>query len=317
MQGGSFFKNSHPFGAWSEIKVKVLSYAVQDMDFSSHPYAEYRIEITKGNNKWFVHKRYNQLLAFHKWIVRNHMVDTKILPPFPEAPLFDKVLKEYEEVAEERKFLIEGYLEYLINVDEVYNSRPAQVFYEFGNLIAPENRKNVLVALPSQAFELAQVSIVWKVLTALGNNVVFATENGKKAQHEEVQYEPGNGIPEAKRFYFDLLKEQSFKEPISFKEITPGSFSGVVLVGGFIPSAIVDYLDSPKLQSKVRKFWNIGVPVGAISHGILVLCRAKDKEAGRSLIWKSNSTSLQKYVEKVCVSSFSFLSAPFLFADSS
>lgn len=74
------------------------------------------VALTKSSHlRWRVSKRYNQLLAFHKWVVRNHMVDTKLIPPFPEAPILDKVLREYEEVAEERKFMIESYLEYLIN----------------------------------------------------------------------------------------------------------------------------------------------------------------------------------------------------------
>lgn len=127
-------------------------------------------------------------------------------------------MKEYEEVAEERKFKIEGYLEYLINVDEVFNSRPAQVFYELGHVVPTNQRKNVLMPIPSHSFELAQgifrglffalimpVSVIWKILTALGNNVVFATEDGKQAEYDAVQYEKKKGIAEAKRFFYGRL----------------------------------------------------------------------------------------------------------------
>jgi hypothetical protein len=60
---GSYYTNTRPFGNWTEVKVQVLSYAVQgsfilspkshptDMAFSSHPYAEYLIQVSKDDEK--------------------------------------------------------------------------------------------------------------------------------------------------------------------------------------------------------------------------------------------------------------------------
>jgi len=226
------------------------------------------------------------------------MVDPVILPPFPEAPLFDT--REYEDAAEERKFALEGYLEFLINVDEVFNSRPAQIFYEFGHLLSPSNRKQVLMPLPSSGFDLTQVAVLWKVLTALGNCIVFATHDGKQAEHVPLQYEKGKGIPEAKRFYYELLKEDAFSAPLPFSSIDASSFSAVLLPGCYLPEveeAKETYLDNKELHDKIRELWDINVPVGAVAQGVLLLCRTHDS-SGKSLLHNRRTTSAQKYLEQ-------------------
>jgi len=58
------------------------------------------------------------------------------------------------------------------------------------------------------------------------------------------------------------------------------------------------YLGSDVRQRKVVEFWDLGRPVGAICHGVLVLARAIDPAIGRSVIADRRTTCLPKYLER-------------------
>jgi putative intracellular protease/amidase len=57
------------------------------------------------------------------------------------------------------------------------------------------------------------------------------------------------------------------------------------------------YLGSPVLRERVARFWDLGRPVGAICHGVLVLARTSGAD-GRSIIADRQTTCLPKYMER-------------------
>ena len=58
------------------------------------------------------------------------------------------------------------------------------------------------------------------------------------------------------------------------------------------------YLGSPVLRDRVAGFWQLGRPVGAICHGVLVLARTRDAATGRSVLAGCRTTCLPKYMER-------------------
>jgi putative intracellular protease/amidase len=58
------------------------------------------------------------------------------------------------------------------------------------------------------------------------------------------------------------------------------------------------YLGSPVLRDQVAGFWQLGRPVGAICHGVLVLARTRDPATGRSVLAGCRTTCLPKYMER-------------------
>jgi putative intracellular protease/amidase len=58
------------------------------------------------------------------------------------------------------------------------------------------------------------------------------------------------------------------------------------------------HLDDSELQGKVVAFWDLGRPVGAICHGVIVAARSTDPKSGRSVIANRKTTCLPKYMER-------------------
>jgi putative intracellular protease/amidase len=77
---------------------------------------------------------------------------------------------------------------------------------------------------------------------------------------------------------------------VAWGEIEPERFDGLVLAGGHAPG-MKQYLGSAELQTKVRAFWELGRPVGAICHGVLVLARA-------GVLGRCRTTCLPKPMER-------------------
>jgi putative intracellular protease/amidase len=52
------------------------------------------------------------------------------------------------------------------------------------------------------------------------------------------------------------------------------------------------------LQRKVAEFWRLDRPVAAICHGVLLLARSRDPSTGKSVLARSRTTCLPKYMER-------------------
>lgn len=165
-------------------------------------------------------------------------------------------------------------------------------------------KRRVLLPLPDRDFDVTEVAVPWRVLTASGHEVVFATERGGSPPEADPRLVTGvifgklGAEPEPLAFYKELCDDGAFRAPIAWGSIDPGSFDGLVLPGGHAPG-MKQYLGSEALQAKVLALWKRGVPVGAICHGVLVLARTLDPSTGKSVLADLRTTCLPKYMERL------------------
>lgn len=161
----------------------------------------------------------------------------------------------------------------------------------------------VLIPLPDRDFDLTEVAVPWRLLTRMGHEVVFATEEGSAAPRTDPRLIEGvifgklGAEKEAIGFYRELEQAPGFTHPLSWKTLDVSGFDGLLLPGGHA-EGMRQYLGSAELQRKVAEFWALERPVAAICHGTLVLARAQDPRTGKSVLWNARTTCLPKYMER-------------------
>jgi putative intracellular protease/amidase len=165
-------------------------------------------------------------------------------------------------------------------------------------------RRRILVPLPDRDFDVTEVSVPWQVLTRRGEEVTFATERGDVAPQADPRLLTGvifgklGAAPDALACYRAMEASKEFQSPIAWSAIDVARFDGMILPGGHAPG-MKQYLEGEELRRKVLAFWRTGKPVAAICHGVIVLARAVDDATGKSVIAKSRTTCLPKYMEKL------------------
>ena len=161
----------------------------------------------------------------------------------------------------------------------------------------------VLMPLPDDDFDVTEVAVPWRILTAAGHQVTFATERAGTVPAADPRLLDGvlfgqlGAADEPKHFYRQLAGSQEFRRTISWNDIVPADFDGLILPGGHAPG-MRQYLSARSLQEKAGQFWGLGRPVGAICHGVLVLARTTDPGTGRSVLADRRTTCLPKYMER-------------------
>ncbi|MCE9501074.1 MAG: type 1 glutamine amidotransferase domain-containing protein [Leptospira sp.] len=163
--------------------------------------------------------------------------------------------------------------------------------------------KKILIPVPDNDFDTTEVSVPWKLLKEAGFKLVFATENGNVPKCDEkllcgVIFGKLGADPEPVSFYRELEKSPEFNKPITWKNIKPSDYDGLLLPGGHAPG-MKQYLASDVLQSKVAEFASLNRPIGAICHGVLVLARSKNKKTGESVLAGKKTTCLPKFMEQL------------------
>ncbi|WP_280669791.1 type 1 glutamine amidotransferase domain-containing protein [Kitasatospora sp. MAP12-44] len=157
--------------------------------------------------------------------------------------------------------------------------------------------------LPDRDFDVTEVAVPWRLLTAAGHQVVFATERAGTVPAADPRLLTGvvlgklGAAPDAKECYAQLVAAPEFRSSVAWADIDPQRYDALVLPGGHAP-AMRQYLGSELLQGKVAAFWACDRPVAAICHGVLVLARAKDPATGRSLLYGRRTTCLPGYMER-------------------
>jgi len=161
----------------------------------------------------------------------------------------------------------------------------------------------VLIPLPDRDFDVTEVAVPWRVLSDAGHEVVFATQRQGTVPAADPRLLNGvlfgrlGAAPPAKDLYYEMTAAAEFAAPAAWDELDPAGFDGLLLPGGHAPG-MRQYLGSPVLAEQVGRFWQLGRPVGAICHGVLVLARTPDVTTGRSVLAARRTTCLPKYMER-------------------
>jgi len=161
----------------------------------------------------------------------------------------------------------------------------------------------LLMPVPDTDFDTTEVAVPWRLLTDLGHSIVFATQNGDVTPRCDPRLLSGvifgklGAFPEPRAFYGQLTAAPEFRSPVSWRELDPASYDGLILPGGHAPG-MRQYLGSAELRDKVAQFWALDRPVAAICHGVLVLARTRDPRTGRSLLADRRTTCLPRYMER-------------------
>lgn len=143
----------------------------------------------------------------------------------------------------------------------------------------------VLMPLPKTDFDPTESAVTWKVLTAHGLKIVFATPEGK-IPHGDERMLTGQGLGLWRRLlkadstgllaYQEMINSQEFQNPISWEQAQENQFSAIALAGGHAPG-MKEYLESKTLQNLIADFFKAKKVIGAICHGVVLAARTKDK----------------------------------------
>jgi len=134
-------------------------------------------------------------------------------------------------------------------------------------------------------------------------------KNGNEATCDQIQMKKGGvafGILSAsddvKRIHHDMIKNNNYKNPISWLDIAIENYQGVILTGGH-SKGIISYLESDLLKEKIYKFWKLKRPIGAISRGVLLLSKIQNPKTDESILRKKKYNHLSKTLRRCCLSS--------------
>ena len=170
----------------------------------------------------------------------------------------------------------------------------------------------VVMPLPHRDFDPSEVAVSWRVLTALGHEVSFATPDGGPAMADPIMLDgigldPWSRVPwlrrirpiglvlranrDARRAYAELEGDPQFLAPLRWDRAQVADFDGLLLPGGHRARGMRDYLESAMLQRLVVAFFDADKPVGAICHGVLLAARSR-RDDGRSVLYGRRTASL-------------------------
>lgn len=181
----------------------------------------------------------------------------------------------------------------------------------------------VLVLLPARDFDPTEVAVPWKVLSAAGHTVRFATPDGSPSAADDLmisgeELDPWGMIPGLRRLivfgrilradragraaYAQLTRDPRFNSPTRWEAIDLDGVDGLVLPGGHRARGMRQYLESKRLQSEVVEAFRRNLPVAAICHGVLLAARSIDPVTGRSVLHGRRTTSLTWRQERLAAS---------------
>lgn len=170
----------------------------------------------------------------------------------------------------------------------------------------------VIMPLPHRDFDPSEAAVSWRVLTARGHEVRFATPDGAPAAADPIMLDgigldPWSRLPglrrlrliglllranrDARRAYAELERDPNFRAPLRWDQAQADDFDGLLLPGGHRAWGMRDYLESAVLQRLVVAFFDADRPVGAICHGVLLAARSR-RDDGKSILYGRRTASL-------------------------
>ncbi len=161
--------------------------------------------------------------------------------------------------------------------------------------------------IPARDFDPTEVAVSWKVLTARGHDVVFATPDGRPGAADDIML-TGRGLPlvgrllranaDGRAAHAEMLADPAFQAPLRWSDVATTAFEGLLLPGGHRARGMRDYLESPVLQAAVTQAFADQKPVAAICHGVLLAARSLDPTTGRSVLHGRKTTALTWALER-------------------
>jgi putative intracellular protease/amidase len=177
----------------------------------------------------------------------------------------------------------------------------------------------VLIPIPDRDFDPTEVAISWHVLTANGQQVVFATESGTAAAADDIMV-TGRGLDvwsalpvlgaisvvgrmlrankDARHAYQAMLASPEYQHPSSWSETSLDGIDALLLPGGHRARGMRSYIDSDVLHRLVVDAFGRQLIVAAICHGVLLAARSVDPATGHSVLYGRRTTALTWALER-------------------
>lgn len=162
----------------------------------------------------------------------------------------------------------------------------------------------ILVPLPAQDYDPSEAAIAWKLLTARGHAIRFATPEGCPAEADPRMLSgKGLGIwtavlradANAREAHAAMVQSEAFRQPVAYGDIDASTIDALLLPGGHAPG-MKPYLESARLQALVASHFAADKPVAAVCHGVLLVARSKGAD-GKSVLHGRRTTGLTKQQE--------------------
>ncbi|WP_405162613.1 type 1 glutamine amidotransferase domain-containing protein [Nocardia sp. NBC_01499] len=162
----------------------------------------------------------------------------------------------------------------------------------------------ILFLLPARDYDPTESAVPWAALRGAGIPVRFATPEGRVALADERLVDQGFSIlspllmtrSDALRDYDRMREDPDFQSPLAYSDVVDSEVSGVVVPGGHAPG-MKSMLESTTAQDIFGRALLTGKPVAAVCHGVLLAARAKDPEAGRSVLYDRRTTAVTATLE--------------------
>ncbi len=162
----------------------------------------------------------------------------------------------------------------------------------------------ILIPLPSTDFDPTESAVPWRVLTAAGHTMRFATPDGAPGAADPIMV-TGKGLGllapvlmadvHGREAYAAMQGSAEFQKPLRYADLRCADFDALLLPGGHAPG-MKAYLESTALQALVVDFFARNKPVAAICHGVLLAARSR-KANGQSVLHGRKTTALTKMLE--------------------
>ena len=162
----------------------------------------------------------------------------------------------------------------------------------------------VLMPIPDRDFDPTETGIPWRILSARGHRVVFATPDGQPGTADpKMVTGEGLGIfasllranAVGRAAYEEMAQCPAFRRPLSYETVSAGDFGGLLLPGGHA-KGMRSYLEAETIRAATAAFFAAGKPIGAICHGVLVAARSRGP-TGKSVLFGKRTTGLTKAME--------------------
>jgi len=158
----------------------------------------------------------------------------------------------------------------------------------------------ILIPTSTTDFDPTEVAVPWLYLSQAGHEVVFSTDSGRVGSADPRMLQ-GYGVgllkpvliadKTARDTYAKLLLDPAFQKPLPYSMLQTDDFDALYLPGGHA-KGILPYLEASDLQQVVAGFFTADKPVGAVCHGVVTACRAKNPDTGKSVLYGRKTTSL-------------------------